>query len=308
VFSLATGPQQVRAQPTTPTFVWYFGFVGDTFYPQTQLGLSPKSLITEASSISASVGAANLRLVAAIDEIPGKTISTAMIPTEKGYVDSLRKYSSFVYGRLDLQQFNLTSSPTIYAEVAKYANQLDLNGAWFDHAILYYNTVGQAKFNAMMQALSSANPSFGYILNNAAAKQGYIAPSTGTTWAANTYICPSVKSGTFDTIDLAQISTLNRLFPGHVLVHWDAYAKSSPEPMGLFANQPASAELSTVRALTHQGVYPANPSYRYLLLYPIIGAWTFSGSTYKGTLYNSLSSGAYARGTATGLVAIMANP
>src|SRR5437588_3738832 len=225
VFSLAASSQRVRAEPAIPTtFVWYFGYVGNTFYPQAQLGVSPQTLIAQASSIGESVGPANLRLVSAIDEIRGRNISPAMIATEKSYVDSLRKYASVVYGRLDLQQFNLTSSPTIYAEVDKYARQLDLNGAWFDHAIVYYNAVGQAKFNAMMQALSSANPSFSYILNNPGTRQGYITPLPGTTWAANTHICPSVKAGTFDAVDLAQISVLNSLYPSRVLVHWDAFA------------------------------------------------------------------------------------
>src|SRR2546427_7023076 len=65
IFSMVASTQQAVAQPTSPTFVWYFGYVGNTFYPQTQLGLSPQQLIAQAASISASVGPANLRLVSA---------------------------------------------------------------------------------------------------------------------------------------------------------------------------------------------------------------------------------------------------
>src|SRR2546430_1316082 len=56
--SAVAGSQQqfVQAQPTNPTFVWYFGYVGNTFYPQSQLGVSPQALISQASSISAAVG------------------------------------------------------------------------------------------------------------------------------------------------------------------------------------------------------------------------------------------------------------
>jgi len=307
-FSAVAGSQPVHAQPTSPTFVWYFGYVGNTFYPQSQLGVSPQALISEASSISAAVGPSNLRLVSAIDEIQGRHVSQAMMPTEKAYVDSLRRYASVVYGRIDMQHFNMTSSPTIYAKVAEYASQLDLNGVWFDHAIVYYNVVGQAQFNSMMQTLSSTNPSFQFILNNAATNQGYITPLPGDTWAANTYICPSVKTGTFNTVNLAQVATFNSLYPNRVLIHWDAYAQSSPEPMGLFANQPASTEISAVRTLAHQGVYPSVSSQRYLLLYPVIGAWTSAVSTYQGTLYNSLSIGTYSRGTAASMVSVMVNP
>jgi hypothetical protein len=142
--------------------------VGNTFYPQSQLGLSPQSLVSEASSISASVGPANLRLVFAIDEVQGGIISQAMIPTEKSYVDSLRAYASVVYGRIDLEMFNMTSSPTVYAKVAEYVNQLGLNGIWLNHAIVYYDAVGQMEFNTMMQTLSDSYPSLSFLLNNAA--------------------------------------------------------------------------------------------------------------------------------------------
>jgi hypothetical protein len=282
--------------------------VGNTFYPQSQLGVSPQALISQASSISAAVGRSNLRLVSVIDEIQVKHISQSMIPAEKSYVDSLRTYASVVYGRIDLGHFNMTSSPTIYAKVAEYVNQLDLNGVFFDHAAVYYKVVGQVEFNTMMQTLRNTNPSLAFILNNAAANGGYITPSLGNTWAANTYICPSVKTGTFNTVNLAQIATFNSLYPNHVLVHWDAAPQGSQEPMGLFANQAASAELKTVSSLANQGVHPSNPSNRYLLLYPVIGSWTYSGSTYQGTLYNSLSVGTYARGTVGSLVSIMASP
>jgi hypothetical protein len=293
---------------TSPTFVWLYGYVGGEFYPTTELGITQAQVLHEASALSDSVGRANLRLVTAVDEVPEKTVNGSMIPVVKEYVDSLEKHASVVYGRIDLRAFNLTSTISVYQKVGEYVNQMDLNGIWFDHAVVYYSAVGGVPFNSMMQNLSTTFPQLNFILNNAAIGYGIIAPGVGDTWQTNTYISPTVKPGTYEQVNLATISSMFALYPNHVLLHFDAYANDTESPMGIFADQNAATEIGAISALAAQGTHPVTQSQAYSLLYPIMGAWTCLCSLYQGTIYNSLLIGMLHRGTAHKFASIMAEP
>lgn len=310
IFSAVPAVQAEKVSPeqTSSTFVWLFGYVGGEFYPATELGITRAQVLHEASALSDSVGKANLRLVTAVDEIPGKTVNASMIPVVKEYVDSLEKHASVVYGRIDLQIFNLTSTTSVYQKVSEYVNQMDLNGIWFDHAIVYYSAVGSAPFNSMMQKLATTFPQLNFILNNAATGYGIITPAAGDTWQNNAYISPTVKPGTYNQVNLATISTMFALYPNHVLLHFDAYANDTESPMGIFADQNAGTEISAISALATQGTHPVTQSQAYSLLYPIMGSWTCLCSIYQGTIYNSLLTGAFHRGTAHKFTSIMAEP
>jgi len=277
---------------TGPTFVWYFGYVGNSFYPQSELGITPAQMIMEAAQLSNAVGYSNLRFVSVVSEFAGQDVTPAMYPTIESYVSSLRSYASVVYGRIDLSDFNLKTTPSIYAKVAEYV-QLGLNGIWLDGAIGYYDKVGGAKFNTMMQNIAELYPSLNFILNNAPANLGIVTP-TGS-WSSKAYISPSVTKGTYDMVSASTVASMNALYPGRVLVHFDAFGQVETEPMGLFADKSAAIEEGTVKAIASQ----------YLLLYPVLGAWTYDGSPYRGTLYNSLPYGGYARDTVGSFVSVM---
>ncbi len=64
---------------SAPVFVWLFGYVGDEFYPQMQLGLYPSSVIAIAQNLSALVGPSNLRIVAPVDQEQGHNIQAQNI-------------------------------------------------------------------------------------------------------------------------------------------------------------------------------------------------------------------------------------
>jgi hypothetical protein len=213
-----------------------------------------------------------------------------------------------VYGRIDLQLFNLTSQTTVFQKVNEYVNQLDLNGIWFDHAIVYYSAVGDTAFNSMMQELTNEFPSLNFILNNAATGFGIIAPIKGDTWQNNAYISPTVKPGTYNQVNLTMISNMYTLYPNHVLLHFDAYANDPAEPMGIFADQNARTEIGAISLLAAQGTHPVNQSQAYSLLYPFIGSWTCLCSKYGGTIYSSLPIGTFHRGTANKFISVMTNP
>lgn len=290
---------------SSPTFVWFYGYVGGEYYPTTQLGLTQAQVLHEASVLSDKVGQSNLRLVTAVDTTQSQIANASMLPTIKTYVDKLETYASVVYGRVDLQVFNLTSPITVYQMVDRYVDKMDLNGIWFDHAVIYYRAVGRDKFNSMMQNLADEFPTLNFILNNAADQYGVIAPFQKDTWQANTYISPTVKQGNYDYVNLRLVSRMYKLYPNRVLLHFDASLFVSGEPMGVFADQTTKNEVDAVTFLAAQGDHPANQTEAYSLLYPILGSWTYFGSKYDGTLYNSLSTGEYNRDTAKSFIAIM---
>jgi len=284
--------------PSKPiTFVWFFGYLGGHFFPADQLSLTPEDLINTASSLSTRVGGSgNLALVTAVAE--PRTIPSTAYPAVTSYVASLHQYAPLVLGRLDLNRYNATSSPTVYDEMAKFVTTFNLNGVFFDHAIIYYTSVGQAAFNDMMQQLHNLYPSIYFILNDARASP--LLPSSGTTWADQAYISPSVSKDSYETVNYDAIVSLNQVWNGRVLLHLDAYAKVSGQPMGVFADQSNTTEISAVQHLVNNGTV-----YNYRFLYPVIGGWTFVNSTYGGTLYNSLPKGNYARGTLSSFMQTM---
>lgn len=282
-----------------PIFVWLYGYVGDYFYPETNLSLTPQDLINVAANLSYSVGTPNLRLVSPVDEEPGHNIQPQMISTIKAYVDSLKPYASIIYGRLDLLEFNTTTKISLYSQVSMYVNQLDLNGIWFDHGPYLWASMGPSAFNAMMQNLTNNFPKLHFIMNEAANTKNYITPLPGTTWGNVTYISPTVVAGTYDKIPFTTIAALNNIWHGRVLLHLDAFAISKTAPMGVFANQTSEVESQAVRYMAHTGEFPSSENYSFSFMFPVIGSWTYDGSIYHGTLYNSLDTGTYARYTVT---------
>jgi hypothetical protein len=280
-----------------PIFVWLYGYVGDYFYPETNLSLTPQELIDVAANLSYAVGSTNLRLVSPVDEEPGHNIQPQMIATIKSYVDSLKPYSSIIYGRLDLLEFNTTTKISLYSQVSMYVNQLDLNGIWFDHGPYLWASMGPTAFNSMMQNLTNNFPNLHFIMNEAANTKNYITPLPGTTWGNMTYISPTVVAGTYDKIPFTTIAALNNIWEGRVLLHLDAFAISKTAPMGVFANQTSEVESQAVRYMAHTGEFPSSKNYSFSFMFPVIGSWTYDGSIYHGTLYNSLGTGVFARYT-----------
>lgn len=301
-----TGTPVVSALANRPVFVWMFGYSGDSFLPQQELGLTPQNVVSAVQNISNAVGSANLRLVNIVGEEPGNNVQPQTIPTIESYVTSLRQYASVVYARIDLEEFNTTSAESLYSQVALFVNQMDVNGFWFDHGPNLWQAIGSSAFNTMMQNLTSSFPDVQFILNQAVNLGGWITPAAGTSWGNQTYISPTVVPGSYNQVNLKTIAALNSLYPGRVLLHFDAFASSSKEPMGIFANQTTQIEKSTINSLSTSGIDPKSANYSYSLLFPIIGAWTSVYSPYNGTLYNSLTIGNFARGTALRFTEIMA--
>jgi hypothetical protein len=286
--------------PKVPVFVWLFGYTGDTFFPQTQLGVSVAQTVSIAQTVSSAVGASNLRLVGVVGEEPGENIQSSNISTIAAYVSSLKPYASVIYGRLDMEEFNFTSSTSLISQVSLYVNQLGLNGIWIDHGPNEWAAVGSSTFNSGMQAIVNEFPTLNIIMNQAVVKGGYITPASGDTWGQQTWISPSLVSNTYNQVNLNTISALNAIYPNRVVLHFDANAQVPTEPMGLFANQAASVEKQTIRSLKSDA-----KSNNFDLVFPLIGAATEASSTYNGTLYNSLSTGTYDRGTETAFISMM---
>lgn len=297
--------------PNDPVYVWLFGFVGNTFYPQTQLGLTQQQVIDVAKNLCAAVGKQNLNILTAVDEIqtyldPNGVINTsnpAIMSNITSYVSSLKQYSAAVYGRLDFLQYNVSfpsygaiSNPlSVYNQTSLYVNKLGLSGVWFDRSPSYYADgpndkgaktppgAGPETFNRMMQNLTTMFPAAKFILNQAASQFGPITPFGNTTWEQNTYICPTVqvnKPGYTLTDDWAEFPEFYARFPGHVLLHFDAQGPypltaGSPPPMATFANMSVSQEQTVLDNLAINGTEPSvNDGVSYSMVYPIIGAWT----------------------------------
>jgi hypothetical protein len=306
-FAYSVAPVQAssNSKPSTPTFVWFYGYVGGNFFPTTELGITQTQVLQEASKLSNQVGSSNLRLVTAVDTTQTNVANNSMVPEIKSYVDALRTYASVVYGRIDLTLFNLTSSPNVYQMVKKYADKMDLNGIWFDQAAVYYGAVGQNNFDTMMQNLTDKYPTLNFILNNAATNVAIIQPEQKDTWQQNAYISPTVEQGSYNSVNLTLVSEMYALFPGRVLLHYDASFNLPAEPMGVFADQTSKNETTAISFLAKQGAEPVSQSEAYYLLYPILGSWTYTGSEYNGAIYNSLNIGTYDRQTASSFISVM---
>ena len=282
-----------------PIFVWLFGYTGDVFVPEIQLGISPDMLVNVTKDLALNFGKDNLRIVTAVNQVQRRFISSGMVPVIKSYVDSLRQYASVIYGRIDLRIFNVTSARSVYDEVSLYVNQLDLNGIWLEKAAVYYAAVGQKTFNLMMENLTTTYPSLHFILNHAAVKYGIVTPLSGTRWPSMAWVSPSVAQNTSDHVNPLWIQKLNSIYPGHVVIHWDAYAKVAAQPMGIFASETEAQELAD---FGH--VWKNASSLGAKVLIPAIGSWTYEGSQYGGTLYNSLQEGTFSRDTLPSFVQI----
>ena len=210
-----------------PEFVWMFGYIGDTFWPLANQSITPSDTIALAANLSAKFGAENLRFVNPVDVEQGHNIQSQMIPTIKAYVDSLRQYSSVVYGRIDLAH-QFTNISSIYSEAYLFVKELDVNGIFFDLAPILYGHIGPSAYNRIIQNLTDSFPGLNYIMNEAATSTNYITPLKGTTWGATTYVMPTVPTGnyTYSGIqgELGKIVSLNTIYPGRVLLHYDANA------------------------------------------------------------------------------------
>lgn len=304
LFSSAATVTSTCNTPVRPVFVWMFGYVGDSFYPLTNNSVTPSEMISEAQSISNSVGASKLRIISAVDVEPGHNIQSSMIPTIADYVANLSLYSSMVYGRIDMEQFSNYSS--LSTEIGLYVNQLHLKGVFFDLGPVLYSRMGESAFNNMMQQLTNEFPNVCYLFNQSSTT--IIMPESGTTWASNAYLSPTVSPGSLTSISLSKIQTLNKYYPGRVIVHYDSNAGlGKEEPMAYFADQSSSSEQTAIHTLAEEGYNYAqkNSPDRFNVLYPVFGAWTWSGSAYHGTLYNSFTFGTYDRGTVSSFTSTM---
>lgn len=309
-----------------PVYAWFFGYVGGTFYPRSELGISQSEMLEAAKNLSQIFGKNNLVLVTAVNEIPlpGGTINNTMITPIRSYVIELKKYASAVYGRLDMQQFNLSTLPgygsctlgggsgpwydcPIYNQSSLYVNQLGLDGIWFDHPTQYNDVVGNLTFNEMMQNLTTLLPSTKFLINQTpGARLGYTVELDGFTWMNDTYAVPSVQSRNL-ALNQNQEAIVYDNFFGHVIVHFDAdgppgVGSNKGAPMSVFAAENASAEISTLTSILYNGTHPNAVNESYSTVIPVIGSWTYNASVnggpdYNGTLYNALSIGNYARST-----------
>lgn len=300
-----------------------FGYTGQYFVPQVQLGITPSQTIAEAKTISNSVGKANLDLVSVVGEELnqppwGVTLvnwsNATQVKLLKSYVKSLAKYASGLYARMDFEQFNNTGNG-IYTQVKDFVG-IGINGFWMDHGPNLYNDIGQVAFNAMMQNLTASFPGIVFMLNEAVKCPpsepciGFITPVSGDTWQDNAYVSPSLVSDTSSEPNFNYIQDLNEIpaWNGRVVLHFDAYAQLNTEPMGLFANQTSKEEESIISNLTTTGLNPANSNDFYYTLYPVLGAATYNGTitggtmNYEGTFYNSLKTGTFSRSTVASFI------
>ncbi len=304
-----------------PVYIWFFGYIGNTFYPQYELNISTQAMISTAKNLSETFGKNNLVLVTAVDEIPlpggDITNSSSNISAISSYVSQLHKYAATVWGRLDFYQFNLTATSygncktwskcPIYNQTSLYVHQLGLDGIWYDHPSQYWNVTGSVKFNKMMQNLTELFPKTRFILNQTPGGIiGYVQELKGYTWGNQTWVAPSPPQN--KTLpNLKQIQIEQKLFPGHVLLHFDArgppaIGEDKFEPMSIFAADSASEEASILTKLVYGGTHPASMNQFYGMVIPLVGSWTYNGSihgsrNYNGTLYNGLQTGNYARST-----------
>jgi hypothetical protein len=294
-----------------------FGYIGDSFWPWYNNSISPSATISLAQNLSERFGASNLRLVNPVDVFYQHNIKSN-VSLIKSYVDSLRQYASIVYGRIDALAFpNITA---MYNEAYLFVKELDVNGIFFDLAPLLYMRIHQTAFNAIIQNLTDSFPGLNYIMNESANSTTYITPLNGTTWGKFTYVMPTVGPGTYTYSSfqsegrLSKVVALNEIYPGRVIVHYDANAQqNNSEPMAVFSDQTASNEISAISTFLHNGLNPptcpSNPvtlcDFNFLV--PMFGAWTSAIGVYHGTLYNGFTFGTYHRGTVYNLTDAIAN-
>jgi hypothetical protein len=301
-YSSGSSSASACSTPARPVFVWMFGYVGNYYYPQTNNSVTPAEMISAAKNISGVVGASNLRIVEAVDVEPGHNINQTTDPnivsTIRTYVSGLKVYSSMVYGRMDMEQF--TNYKSISAEMALYSS-MGVTGVFFDLAPILYSRMGQNAFNHMMQELTINFPNVCYIMNQTSPIIT-ITPLGNDTWQQQTYVSPTVSPGSLTTLagGLTKIENLNKLFPGRVIIHYDANGGlGTQEPMAYFADHAQNLQESAIHTLDAEGLHPASGKSldQFNVLIPVFGAWSAKSSIYHGTLYNGLSVGTYHQNT-----------
>jgi hypothetical protein len=283
---------------TSPTFVWLFGYEGKLgFMPSYQLGLSQTDVLSAVSKVSNTVGARNLILVRVVDESDG-SVSPKNYSGVQAFVSQLKSYAIGVWGRISLQKFNMTSTPSIFDEVSRMIGVFGLNGVWFDGAPSYYSTIGSKTFGGMMETLAKIYPNDTWGLNQSGSP--VLAPQAGADWPSVTYVFPSVAYGSTGSISTSRVAALMGYFGSNVVMHLDADVTDPKEPMSLFADLGSQAEANDLLTLVQE----ANAG-GYHFLYPLFGGATSATSQYRGSIYNSLSTGTYARGTFPSMLNIM---
>src|SRR5579862_2166752 len=318
-----------------PVFVWIFGYTGPYFLPQVQLGITPAQTISVAQNISAEVGRSNLNLMSVVGEEPNQPpwgltnvnwSNKTLVSMLKSYLSALNATASGLYARLDLEEFNATNTPAkrnIFTEVSRFTN-IGVNGFWLDHGPDLYNRMGKNAFNHMMQMLANKNPNDTFVVNDSikcpkgvssttCSKNGWVTPLANDTWQKHTYVAATIRSGKYNQVDANALSSLGKIWACNcstsgigILEHFDAYAQVPSEPMGIFASQNSTMEMSAIQNLTIGGRNVTSPFYKgynYSLIIPVLGAATYktalypNSTDYHGTLYNGLAVGEYARNT-----------
>lgn len=301
------------------------------------MGITPAQTLSAVQTLSGKVGKSHLMLVSVVGEEPNQPpwgltnvnwSNKTQVSMLKSYVKSLKSYAKGEYARLDFEEFNSTSSTTINSQVSDFVSKLGVNGFWFDHGPNLYNTIGQNAFNHMMQALATSFPSVTFLVNDAVGcpaglkctNGGWITPLTNDTWQKQSYISPSLQTNTYNQLNTNTMKSLSAIWTCScstegegMILHFDAYSQVSTEPMGVFAAQSSSVEESAIQTLTNMGIPGRSgySGYSYYLMYPMLGAATFDGKlsgspNYEGTMYNSLTSGTYARSTIASFTTTMA--
>lgn len=275
-------------------FIWFFNYKGtNTYLPTSDLALSPTQVETEAGVFEAAAGHDNLVLVHAIAYQKGHQINSGNA-TMTAYVTTLHTYAKFVTGFVGLAEFNLTTSPTIY-QVVTILSGLGVDGVWIDQTSGFYTRVGQTTFSHMMDNLTSQNPSLFWMVNYAGSAA--ITPLGGASWPAVTFAEDSPLLNTYDHINPVKLATLNTLYPGRVLMHFDADGQFPNTPMSLFAALSSPSEITVVSNMVVNG-----KAVGYRMTYPVFGGSTYNGGPYAGTIYNCGTIGNFPRSTCSSWV------
>lgn len=276
-------------------FAWLFGYQGDRFVPETELGLSPAKVLDVASQLEAQVGKSRLALVTSVNFV--NDITASQIPTIKRYVDQLHEHAANVFGRVNV----LDDSADVASRIDLCLTRLGLDGVWFDHPESYYESAGPGVFGREMDRLVTKYPSAHYILNYTGATSGshrLITPEKGATWPKKTFASPTTRFSTDDQINFDLIKQLGQFYDGKVILHLDANPDAAAsQPMSVFADRDAKMEIANALGDLQTGLRPSSPDVGFHFLVPVVGSWTCSCSKYGGLLYNGLAVGTDARST-----------
>jgi hypothetical protein len=191
-------------------------------------------------------------------------------------------------------------------------NDIGVNAIWFDHAVSYYSEpngvysqgVGKVVFNQMMQTLHRMFPGVIFFLNVSDVHY-HILQCCNDDWLDSTYVLPTLSKGF--NVDMGTVEVYNEYYPlGHVILHFDATAEGTSEPMGRFSNFTAKQEVSYISFFLGHGLNANLSINTYNLLIPVIGGPTcVCQYGTRGNLYNGLNVGFDSRGTFESFITAM---